>query len=342
MIAVSVIVPVYNAAQHLRPSVESLLIQTLKSCEFIFVNDGSTDESLAILEDFQKADDRIVIISQENKGVSAARNAGLSAARGSYIGFADADDTVAPALFATLLDAAQTNNADIVVSRYILHQNGSQSLSPDYFNDGRIFDRDGIQRNIIPFIIGNEGLNAIWTKLYRRALIRDHQITFPLGIALGEDGLFNLEAFFRAHTVYCLDYAGYHYHVVPGSATRNFAAKDYYRPLVEEYSRDYTRYASQNLSPEKIEGLKSTKFLKKSLALINEYSNPANGLKRRQAYQNVAAIVNDGVFIKVLNENRDRNSDGKSRYERFILWAARHKSVSLLLLAATYSRARNN
>jgi glycosyltransferase involved in cell wall biosynthesis len=89
---ISIIVPVYNTANYLDECVTSLLQQTYSNCEFIFINDGSTDGSLSILEKYQATDARIIVINQENQGVSVARNQGLSIVKGTYIGFVDSDD----------------------------------------------------------------------------------------------------------------------------------------------------------------------------------------------------------------------------------------------------------
>ena len=90
--AVSVIIPVYNAAEFLKDGLNSLLKQTLREIEIICVDDGSTDGSLVILKEFEKADARIRVIHQENQGAGAARNNGMDVARGKYLAFLDADD----------------------------------------------------------------------------------------------------------------------------------------------------------------------------------------------------------------------------------------------------------
>ena len=101
---ISLIVPVYNAEKDLRKCVESLLAQTHKDIEVILVNDGSTDESGKICDDFKDEDNRVKVIHQENAGVSAARNAALMCATGDYIGFADSDDYASENMYSVLLD----------------------------------------------------------------------------------------------------------------------------------------------------------------------------------------------------------------------------------------------
>src|SRR6476646_4070363 len=91
---VSVIIPVYNAGKYITRCIESLLNQTLQECEFIFINDGSIDDSREIIEGYKQVDDRIILINQVNQGVSIARNKGLYLAAGEYVGFVDADDCI--------------------------------------------------------------------------------------------------------------------------------------------------------------------------------------------------------------------------------------------------------
>ena len=105
MIKVSVIIPVYNVDKYLEECLQSVCSQTLKDIEIICINDGSTDKSGQILKDFAKKDKRIILIEQENRGVSIARNNGLKAARGEYIGFVDSDDCIDPDFYEKLENA---------------------------------------------------------------------------------------------------------------------------------------------------------------------------------------------------------------------------------------------
>ena len=119
MAKVSVIVPVYNVEDYLVECLESLVSQTLKEIEIICVNDGSTDSSLQILEQYAQKDSRIVIYNQENSGLSVARNTGLEHASGEYIGFVDSDDWVDLDFYEKLYNSAKNNNADIAVADFI-------------------------------------------------------------------------------------------------------------------------------------------------------------------------------------------------------------------------------
>jgi len=113
MNSLSVLLPVYNAAPYLKETLESLLGQTRQADQIVIVNDGSTDHSLELLEKYQRTESRIQLISQENGGVSSARNLGLSACKGDYVALMDADDICQPSRFDTQLNVMQEQRLDL-------------------------------------------------------------------------------------------------------------------------------------------------------------------------------------------------------------------------------------
>lgn len=122
----SVVVPLYNSAQTMARCVDSLRAQTLADLEILLVDDGSTDETAALADACAQADPRIRVIRKQNGGPASARNAGIEAAKGQYIGFVDADDYVEAEMFASLLGAACAENADVVQCRCVTEKEGRQ------------------------------------------------------------------------------------------------------------------------------------------------------------------------------------------------------------------------
>ena len=120
MAKVSIIIPVYNVESYLRRCLDSVVNQTLKDIEIILVNDGSTDGSLAICEEYAKNDDRIKIITRKNGGLSAARNTGLDNATSEYIGFIDSDDWVDTNFFENLYNTAIEKNCDVAFGDIVI------------------------------------------------------------------------------------------------------------------------------------------------------------------------------------------------------------------------------
>ena len=126
---VSIIVPVYNAQKGLSRCLESICSQTYQELEIIVLNDGSTDDSLAICEQFRAKDPRLVVVDKENEGVSRTRNAGLALAQGDYIQFADSDDVLDPDYTQNLVQAALQHSADLVIAPYwmVIPSNSSKT-----------------------------------------------------------------------------------------------------------------------------------------------------------------------------------------------------------------------
>ena len=112
---VSIVVPVYNGERYLRDSLDSLLAQTFRDFEIICVNDGSTDSSESIINEYLERDSHIRVVNQANAGVASARNTGIENAKGRYLMFCDDDDLFAPNMLKTMVDAMERNNADICI-----------------------------------------------------------------------------------------------------------------------------------------------------------------------------------------------------------------------------------
>ena len=187
-IDVSIIVPAYNAEEYLDRCIVSLLRQTIKNSEIIIVDDGSPDNTFAIASSYaERFPDRVVAVTQENQGPSAARNKALDLARGTYIGFLDADDWADTDLFQKLYLTAEREQSDLVIcGRYdvISDTKTFRSLrrTPDSRDSGSsIFE--------VPELI-SETTQFVWDKLFRRDIIEEHHIRFDERFRFTEDVLF--------------------------------------------------------------------------------------------------------------------------------------------------------
>lgn len=339
MIKISIIVPVYNAQIHLEKCITSLLAQTIDEVEFIFINDGSTDDSQKTIALFQQKDTRIICLNQENQGVSVARNNGISIAKGEYIGFVDADDYVENNYFETLYTNAKKYDSDVTISNYHSSQEGNQFISKSLFKENIVYKHNFIQENIIPVFIKTDKLNAIWNKLYKKQIIDNHNITFPKGIPLGEDGWFNLNFFNVAKKAIFIDYAGYHYIDVTGSATRNFQSTSYFKRIEQNYLQDYSMFKNEYLSNEKIQFLKAKKFINKTIALLHEYYK--NALPKSQKNSLIKEIYNSKQTQKIINKHYKQLVSQSTKYEQGFLLAFKYKLPIIARLLIAYSNFRN-
>ncbi|MDO4194073.1 MAG: glycosyltransferase family 2 protein [Erysipelotrichaceae bacterium] len=174
---ISVVVPVYNVRDYLRKNIESILAQTFTDYELILVNDGSKDDSLSILREYEQKDDRITVIDKPNGGLSDARNAGMAIASGKYIQFIDSDDFVEPQLLEKCRRKLEETDADMVIFdiyQYFLATGKKEVIANTY-------DENGIYsiRTNPELIVSIQ--NAAWNKMYRLSLFRDNDIIYPWG-----------------------------------------------------------------------------------------------------------------------------------------------------------------
>lgn len=216
-IKVSVIVPVYNVEKYLGKCIDSLLSQTLKDIEFIFVNDGSTDNSLQILEEYAKKDNRIKILSQEHSMLGNARNNGLRIAQGEFIGFVDSDDYTDCDFYEKLYTAAISNNADIATASILKHK-----LKYDKYiiENKKIRLANSITDKIKLCSDKTNRFFHCWNKIYKNTLIKEHNIKFTEH-RLHEDVEFAIKAIFYANKIVSVPKIKYHYVQNPNSICKS-------------------------------------------------------------------------------------------------------------------------
>ena len=164
---ISIIVPVYNTGEYLAPCIESLITQTYRNLDIILVDDGSTDGSSAVCDEFARRDSRIHVLHQENAGVSAARNAGLDAASGTYLTFVDSDDLLIPQAMELALACLQENDCDMVTYGWMNLRIGDDSHTDSVGNFEICTDpADAIQQMLSHYSAYGGGYP--WNKLWRR------------------------------------------------------------------------------------------------------------------------------------------------------------------------------
>ena len=189
---VSVVMPVYNAEDYIKPAIETVLSQTLCDFELICVDDGSTDESVEIVKSFAAKDDRIKLIEMSHIGVSTARNKGLLKAQGEYIIFLDADDFYEDTLLEKLYNSAKEHNLDIVATDFDLYDNKKARYikSPEE-EHGNIYAHGAVaSKNEFPDYILQSTTGYVWNKLFRSAFLKEKEILFAPELYVFEDVYF--------------------------------------------------------------------------------------------------------------------------------------------------------
>jgi len=256
---VSVIVPIYNAKNHLARCVESIRRQTYRNLEILLLNDGSSDVSLQLCRMYAGVDSRITVIDKANSGVAATRNLGLQEARGAYLQFVDADDTLQPNATELLVNAAEGSGADLVIAHY-------NRINPPKLRPGER-EEEAMRRPVrvqtfgflmegaldkAAFVTGlmqepaSFYYGVMWNKLYRADIVKAHEdIVCAEELDWSEDLYFNLSYIRYAESFYALSTPVYNYYNTPGSAvhtaldpvnmvTTRLTLAGYYKNLYEE------------------------------------------------------------------------------------------------------------
>lgn len=225
---ISVIVPIYNNERYLALCIESLLNQTCKNIEIILVDDGSTDDSSRICENYAKKDIRVIVAHKANGGVSAARNMGLAIAQGQFVAFVDSDDIVAPCMYENLYNKALLHNADTVWCD-IKSFTGELDLIPNDSTVNFEIVLKGIEE-IYEFSgyratqYSSMTFDSVVNKIYARELAMG--ITFDETMVCGEDGIFNLQYLEKSQRWVAIGNHYYYYRTDnPQSSTRNINIK---------------------------------------------------------------------------------------------------------------------
>ena len=206
---VSIIVPIYNAEQYLRRCVDSILNQEYTDFELLLVNDGSTDASGDICEEYGDQDPRVIVIQKDNTGVSDSRNRALDRARGKYLQFLDSDDWITPDATRLFVRAAEEYGCDMVISDF--YRVVGERLSPkgDIEEEGVLTREEfaaHMMENPADFYYG-----VLWNKLYRRDIVEEHNLRMDTDISWCEDFMFNLEYIRYAKVFYALHAPIYYY-----------------------------------------------------------------------------------------------------------------------------------
>lgn len=250
MSKISVIIPVFNVEKYLEECLDSVCNQTFKNLEIICINDGSTDNSLNILETYLKNDDRIKIISQNNQGLGAARNAGLKIATGDLIYFIDSDDYIDLDTLQRLYDNMMSNDSDMVLFKFNtfgddknIHSRGVEFKIDEIFGDvdykNFTFNYKDVKKHVL-----NTAFSAC-LKLYKKDFLDSfNDFYFPERLAF-EDIVFHVKAILRARKISFLNESLYYYRSNPTSIL-NFTANGFdifeIIDIVEEFLKDNGYY----------------------------------------------------------------------------------------------------
>lgn len=288
---VSVIVPVYNMESYLRKCLDSLVMQSYKKMDIILIDDGSTDYSPIICDEYGDRYSFITVIHKSNGGLCSARNMGIQMAKGDWIVFIDSDDWCDCSYVENLVNGLKKYRTDVIISSFNYQKpDGSFEIRYDTFiKEGRYDESEAIdmahalsvgclryQKDKWNNIVPPDGRNALpWNKLYNKEIILNNRLLFDEKTRVYEDALFNMHYFEHVKSIGYVDSKGYYYRYVDTGITKAF---DYDRLKKKEYAlNEMYEYSTNRNSKFFADALKQRCIeeiynMCKYIELCNEYS----------------------------------------------------------------------
>lgn len=245
----TVVIPVYNVEKYLNRCIDSILLQEWKNYDILLVDDGSTDRSPQICDDYVKAYDFISVIHKENGGLSEARNTGISQAKGEYVYFLDSDDWIEPDTFIALAEALESQEFDIISfnREFVKGEEDAIVSEPEVT---QVFEgKDAfVQMLKHSYITGFAN-----DKIYRKSLFTDHNIQFPIGKYYEDLGT-NYKLFLSAKKVYATNQKYYHYLIDnPDSITQSWNEKKFSNMFGFYKELFYSDFVRSQLNKEELQ-----------------------------------------------------------------------------------------
>ena len=289
---ISVIVPVYNVEKYIRNCLDSIINQTYKDLEIILVDDGSTDNSGAICDEYAQKDSRIKVIHKQNGGQSSARNVGLKNATGEFIGFVDSDDTIELNAYEKLVFAI--DGVDLAICGHsVVNDNGTTTNSK---GKEKVLDYDDLWKEIFGRLN-----NAVWNKLFCKELLDG--IEFNQNFAHGEDLIFNILYLQKAKSGRFIDMPLYNYYKRGGAISTGKFTR---RKLLEIDSKEEALRLVKEIYPPMINTAQKYCFrarmnIIRNIYKVKEQKNYASEIKEYKKY-----VLENYVRIKSLITKKER------------------------------------
>ncbi|XCP84209.1 glycosyltransferase family 2 protein [Roseburia hominis] len=328
-IAISVVVPAYNAEKVVANCIESILAQTLTNIEIIAVEDGSKDATREVLRQLALKDSRIRIIEKDvNEGLSAGRNSALKLARGEYIGFVDADDWVEKEYFETLY--REGKHSDLIVTGY----------KHDTMDEER--ERTNITRSVrmgagcwnkkediiaqAAYVDTAKMFAYTWNKLYKRKLILENELMFSNQVLI-EDFIFNALLWNRISTLSVVDYAGYHYVKASKDALTQKFLPDFLQIMELRFKYIRELAIKNRVYRGNVKTQIANIYIKHAIAGVVRNCSPQGNYSFKEQYKKAKTLINSKYSKEAI-----KNAKGLSKQEKVCNLVFKSRQPILVLL----------
>lgn len=326
-VKISVIMPVYKVEKFIRKCLDSLLAQTLTEWELFAVDDGSTDKSGAICDEYAARDSRITVIHKENGGAPSARNAAIPKAQGEYLYFMDSDDWAEPNMFEEMYALAKKHNAQLVVAGYYIETYFSDTkfYSQEQSLPSRVFENQKDFRDYAYKMFDKNLLYVPWNKLFLRKYVVDNGITFKN--TFWDDFPFNLDVIKDVERVVLTENKYYHFMRARKESETAKYRPDMYEKREEEHVWMLTLYKYWGHEDEKSREMIHRRYIERVIGCIENVTNNACTLSVKEKKERIKMMINakpTRVALKYAKPN--------TLMMRFMLFPVRIKSTGLTYL----------
>ncbi len=326
---VSIVVPVYNVEKYLRQCIDSLIAQTYKDMEIILVDDGSTDGSGKICDEYAEKNEFIRAIHKENAGLGLARNSGIEKAKGDYVSFVDSDDYLKPDALEMLVKAMDEAGADTCIGGYTRVRNNGEVIfesAPE--------KKSYAAAEFFPRLMGSlpdkkdSFRPSVWNALYSMEIIRNNNIRFPSEREyIAEDMVFDIDYYRYSNTIAIVNSPGYCYRVTPGSLTMKYNPERFEK-VVFLFKEVFERLTDRGWGEECV--LRANRqFFLYLRACIRQQETTISGKTKAEALASIRGICEDN-FTRRCVENYPAEKMGFA--QRTFLGLVKSKKARLLYL----------
>lgn len=295
MSLISIIIPCYNVESYITKCLDSLLTNNKSFIEVLLINDGSTDSTKSICENYARIYENIRVISQKNTGVGIARNKGLEVAKGDYIWFIDPDDYVTDRAIDIIKEELDNNDANVVMFDYF-------NLVDDDLEEKKLkiyqnFDRDEFGKVIVD-LYSTEMMYTLWNKIYNKNFLIENKIKFKK-IPMGQDCIFNLDVFEKVKKVKSVSKKIYIYRSDRTESSTNKYRKNRYLLQIEELKKIVRLFNFYGLPKRKIDDFQRDRLKKILLGSIINIAN--SNMEYEIKYYLFENLNNEFIFKKTLH-----------------------------------------
>ncbi len=325
----SIVVPVYNGSKYIKNCMENLERQTFTDWEAIFVNDGSADDSGALLEELVKRDSRYSCIQKANGGTASTRNAGMARAKGHYITFMDVDDELDPTMYAKLVELLDSSGADMAICGYYFKVEGPQGtayLEKKSFPSCVLAAKEAIKAKLLD-LYNADMINNVWNKMYRLELIRSLGITYRVGQVYTEDWVFNRMFIEGCNSIAVTGECLYYYIRERTGSTSERYRDDYYTIRYDKYKEYHVHFKNLGMWDEGSREFASREFIERIAGCLENIFHAGDELTEKAKLEKIAWIIEQPAVREALAFARCR-----SKKMKLLLWPLKIKSIWLTYL----------